>query len=370
MKRKLRGLKRAAFQLDYSLYRVDVPIPGEDGANLSVIDIWPEGVARTLVLVHGYGGCAETWEHQINHFARNYRVVVPDLRGHGQSDAPYSEYTMEELVADLQTIVEARQLPRKFIMAGHSFGGSIAVEYALVHGDRLDRLMLISTAGEWPVPRIVRWLLRIPGAFFRPWWRFRPRWNAEYHVLKRMMRNNLVRWRGWGKLPQLKTLTLVLTGMRDRYFPRRYFDEVGKHIPGAEVLDIGSAKHKVQLERHRAVNRAMERFMHEGLGSWRERRDEPLAEDRRIWHASYDKNVPHSVPIPRHPLQRFLENTARWLPRRPALICYNQKMTYAELDANANRLAHALRNLGFKAGDRMALLLPISRHSWWPITLR
>ena len=358
MKRKLRGLKRAAFQLDYSLYRVDVPIPGEKDANLSVIDIWPEGVARTLVLVHGYGGCAETWEHQINHFARNYRVVVPDLRGHGQSDAPHSEYTMEELVADLQTIVEARQLPRKFIMAGHSFGGSIAVEYALVHGDRLDRLMLISTAGEWPVPRLVRWLLRIPGAFFRPWWRFRPRWNAEYHVLKRMMRNNLESWRGWEKLPQLKTLTLVLTGMRDRYFPRRYFDEVGKHIPGAEMLDIGSAKHKVQLERHRAVNRAMERFMHEGLGSWRERRDEPLAEDRRIWHAAYDKNVPHSVPIPRHPLQRFLENTTRWLPKRPALICYNQKMTYAELDANANRLAHALRGMGFRAGDRLALLLP------------
>ena len=99
MRRKLRGLKRAAFQLDYSLYRVDVPLPGVEGARMSVIDIWPEGVERTLMLVHGFAGCAETWEYQINYFARNFRVIVPDLRGHGQSDAPYSQYTMAELVA-------------------------------------------------------------------------------------------------------------------------------------------------------------------------------------------------------------------------------------------------------------------------------
>ena len=157
---------------------------------------------------------------------------------------------------------------------------------------------------------------------------------------------------------QLRTLTLVLTGMRDRYFPRRYFDQVGEHIPSAEVQDIGSAKHKVQLERHRAVNRSMERFMRGGLGSWRDRRDEPLAEDRRIWHAAYDKNVPHSVPIPRHPVHHFLENTARWLPNRLALVCYGQRMTYAELDARANRLAHALRGLGIAAGERVMLVLP------------
>lgn len=358
MKRKLRGLKRAAFHLDYSLYRVDVPIPNEEGSHLSVIDIWPEGVERTLLLVHGYGGCAETWEHQINHFSRNYRVVVPDLRGHGQSDAPDSQYTMEELVNDLQAIVEALQLPRRFQLAGHSFGGSVAVEYACAQVERVERLMLISTAGEWPVPRLARWLLRTPGAFLRPWWRFRPRWNAEYHVLQRMMQHNLVNWRGWEKFSQLQTRTLVLTGMRDRYFPRKYFDAVGKQIPGAEILDIGSAKHKVQLERHRAVNRSLSRFLRGGLGSWRERRDEPVAEDQRLWHAAYDENVPHSVPIPRHPLPRFLENTARWLPKRPALICYNQRMSYAELDAKANRLANALLDVGFSAGDRLALLLP------------
>ena len=58
MKRKLRGFKRSAVELDYNLYRVDVPIPGLAGDNLSVIDIRPEGVEQTIVLLHGFAGCA------------------------------------------------------------------------------------------------------------------------------------------------------------------------------------------------------------------------------------------------------------------------------------------------------------------------
>ncbi|HEY73691.1 MAG TPA: alpha/beta hydrolase, partial [Thermoflexia bacterium] len=124
MKRKLRGLKRQDIQLDFSLYRVDVPIHGLPDMELSVVDIWPEGAEKTIMFVHGYAGCAETWEYQINHFARGYRVVAPDLRGHGQSDAPFTEYTMPELVDDINTVADALELPEKFILAGHSFGGS------------------------------------------------------------------------------------------------------------------------------------------------------------------------------------------------------------------------------------------------------
>src|SRR5690606_33579443 len=106
MKRKLRGFKRSAIELDFNLYRVEVPIRGLAHAELSVIDIRPEGIEKTIMFVHGYAGCAETWEHQLNHFSRGYRVAAPDLRGHGQSDAPLSQYTMPEMVDDLNSIVE------------------------------------------------------------------------------------------------------------------------------------------------------------------------------------------------------------------------------------------------------------------------
>ncbi|MCB0038022.1 MAG: alpha/beta hydrolase, partial [Anaerolineales bacterium] len=184
MKKKLLGVKRRDIQYDYDLYRRKVPIRGVADAELSVLDLWPEGAERTIMFVHGYAGVLESWEFQINYFARNhYRVIAPDLRGHGQSDAPYTQYTMNELVSDLQTIVEELALPEKFTLVAHSFGGSIAVEYANAYPERLEKLVLIATAGEFPLPKIANWILRLPLRLFRPLWRFRPRWDAELHVV-------------------------------------------------------------------------------------------------------------------------------------------------------------------------------------------
>jgi long-chain acyl-CoA synthetase len=358
MKKKLRGIKRATFQLDYDLYRTRIPIQSVADASLSVIDICPEAIVRAILFVHGYAGCAETWEYQINHFAREYRVVVPDLRGHGQSDGPFTQYTMAEMVEDLHTIAEQLQLPEKFTLVGHSFGGSICVEYANAHPERLEKLILIATAGEYPLPRAASLAYRIPTAFFRPWWEYRPRWNAEIHVMKRMMFNNMRRWKGWPLLRNITTPTLIITGERDNYFPRAVYDEVGKMVPNAQLYDVGSAKHKVQLERHEAVNRAIERFIsEERRTSWRDASSTSLPKQRR-WLSSYGKDTPHTVPIPRQPLHRFLESAANWVPKRTAAVFFDTALTYRELDQQVNRFAHALHGLGVRPGDRIMIVLP------------
>ncbi len=362
MKRKLRGLKHRAIQLDFSLYRVDVPIRDISDMELSVVDVWPEGAEKAIMFIHGYAGCAETWEYQVNHFARSYRVVVPDLRGHGQSDAPFTAYTMSELVDDINTVADALGLPEKFILAGHSFGGSICVEYANACPERLEKLILIATAGEYPLPRGASLLSRVPTAAFRPWWKYRPRWNAEPHVLKRMMLNNMRRWQGWPLLQNISTPTLVITGERDRYFPRHVFERIGEMVPGAEVIDVGASKHKVQLERHQAVNRAIERFIgQEGEGrriSWREQTARSNLPEHRPWLKSYGKQTPPTVPIPRQPLHRFLEAAADNVPKQTATVFYGSKLTYQQLEGQVNQFAHALHGLGIEPGGRVMVVLP------------
>ena len=360
MRKKLRGVKRSDIQYDYDLYRVPVPIPGVADAYLSVLDLWPEGAQKTIMFVHGYAGVLESWEHQINYFARSYRVVAPDLRGHGQSDAPYTEYTMPELVADLQAIVETLALPEKFVLVAHSFGGSIAVEYANAYPERLEKLVLIATAGEYPLPKAAALAAKIPAKLVQPFWKYRNRFDAEYHVMKRMAANNMLQWRGWSLMRNINLPTLVITGERDKYFPREVFEDVGKMIPNAEIYDVGAAKHKVQLERHQAVTRAIERFV-EGKrkSSWRGRahqEDDWLA--RRIWLRSYSQETPPTLPIPQRPLSSFLDSAADWLPRKTAVLFYNRKLTYRELARKVNQLAHVLHGKGVQPGDRVMIILP------------
>ena len=360
MKRKLRGFKRSAVELDFNLYRVDVPIPGLAGDDLSVIDIRPEGVEQTIVFLHGFAGCAETWEHQINYFSHEYRVIAPDLRGHGQSDAPFTRYTMGELVADLYRISQYLELPEKFALVGHSFGGSIAVEYASAHPEQISHLVLIATAVEWPVPRIASFFCRLPVAFFRPWWPYRGRWNCEVHTFKRMAVNNLQKWRGRAKMERLSMPTLVITGSRDNYFLRHVYEDVGQAIPDADVVDIGASKHKVQLERHQAVIRAVDRFVDESKkgSSWRSEVNGGEMSQRRPWLDFYSPGTPKTVPIPRRPLHDFLYSTAEWLPKRTATIFFGKKLNYARLARSVNQLGHTLHGLGVKPGDRVMIVLP------------
>jgi len=363
MKRKVRGIRKSELLLDLDLYRVDVPIPNVSNAKLRVVDMRPEGVQQTIVFVHGYAGCAETWERQINYFSRDYRVVVPDLRGHGQSDAPYTAYTMHEIVDDLHHVIETLKLPPKFVLVGHSFGGAICTEYANKHPERLEKLVLIATAGEYPLPRVVTWVYRMPNMVFRPWWPYRPRWNAELHVMKRMMFATVRHWQGWALFKNIMTDTLVITGAADKYFPRYVYEDVGKLVPNAEVVDVSSAKHSVQLERHESVNRTIERFIDNNKRRilWRDQdnRNDDLIK-MRPWLLTYPKDMPVTIPIPERPLHSFLESAANWLPNRAATIFRGQKLTYKQLNERVNQFAHALIGQGVKPGDRVMVVLPNS----------
>ncbi len=359
MKKRIRGLKRAVFQLDFDLYRVKVPISSYSGSHLSVIDLYPQDVETTILFQHGFAGVAESWEYQLAHFASQYRVVAPDLRGHGQSDAPHSEYSMPELVQDMHDIVEALELPERFILVGHSFGGAICIEFVNAYPERIDKLILVASAGEYPLPKIASLLFSIPVHIALPFWRYRRKWDAEYHALKSMFLNNLHGWQGWSQMRNITNDTLVITGERDTYFPRYVFDDVAKMIPDAEVYDIGSAKHKVQLERHDAVNRSIERFIEMSKHrTWRSFSAVDQLAKGRPWLSHYDKDTPHSIPIPQQPLFRFLESAADWAPRQTATVFYGKTLSYRELDAKVNQFARGLRDLGVEAGDRVQIVLP------------
>src|SRR5574339_1174043 len=134
--------------IDLDLYRHEVRVSANPLVRLSAIDVSPDHPQRTFVFIHGFGGQAEQWQYQMQMFAVENRVIALDLRGHGLSDKPGRGYDMPQILEDLETALTLLKVKGKFVLVGHSFGGAIVTEYTLKHPDRVERMVLIATAGQ------------------------------------------------------------------------------------------------------------------------------------------------------------------------------------------------------------------------------
>ena len=109
------------------------------------------GDSRTkhaLVLLHGFGETAATWDEIGLDLSREYRVIALDQRGHGASDrASDHDYSRSTQVEDLEAIVEALGL-RTVTLVGHGMGGANAICYAAEHPDIVSALIVIEAAPE------------------------------------------------------------------------------------------------------------------------------------------------------------------------------------------------------------------------------
>lgn len=110
-----------------------------------------------LMLLHGYGDSYTTWDGWVRALGDRFRIIRPDLPGHGLTRAPEDYQLDGERLADfVDAFAAALNLP-KFAVAGNSMGGAVAWELALRHPDRIDALILVDAAGfpnEKPPARI------------------------------------------------------------------------------------------------------------------------------------------------------------------------------------------------------------------------
>ena len=121
------------------------------------------GSGETLLLIHGMAGSSETWRAVIPQLAKKYRVIAPDLLGHGQSDKPRGDYSLGAFAVWLRDLLDELGVTRATIV-GQSLGGGVAMQFVYQHPDYCQRLVLISSGGLGPD---VGWTLRLlsaPGA--------------------------------------------------------------------------------------------------------------------------------------------------------------------------------------------------------------
>src|SRR5258708_4666937 len=103
--------------------------------------------AGTLVLQHGYARSSRFWHSWVPYLSRYYRLVRPDLRGHGESAVdfdPATQSTLEGYVADINAVLDHLQLDSVHY-CGESFGGIIGMALAAGYPQRVRTLTLVAS---------------------------------------------------------------------------------------------------------------------------------------------------------------------------------------------------------------------------------
>ncbi|MGD1835161.1 MAG: alpha/beta fold hydrolase [Nitrososphaeraceae archaeon] len=119
-----------------------------DGSKIRYLDYKTSRLktSETIIMLHGLGASAERWERVAPKLADYFRIIVPDIIGFGYSDKPTIEYSSEFFIKFLNNFVNRLKL-KDLNIIGSSFGGYIALEYALKYRKKTKSLILVSPAG-------------------------------------------------------------------------------------------------------------------------------------------------------------------------------------------------------------------------------
>ena len=119
-----------------------------DGETLAYIEMGnPAGPA--VVLIHGYTDSARDWVPMLPYLSKTFRLILVDIRGHGQSSKPECCYTRLDFAYDIKLLLDGLSV-QKADLVGHSLGSIIAQTFAEYWPERTGRVVLISSTGGMP----------------------------------------------------------------------------------------------------------------------------------------------------------------------------------------------------------------------------
>jgi aminoacrylate hydrolase len=226
------------------------------------------GDGPPLLLVPGLGGQGSFWAQQIGDFARDFRVIVHDHRGTGNSTHSRIRYSVEQMADDALRLMDALGIESAHFV-GHSTGGAIGQIIAQDHPARIRSLVLSATwAGQDPFFRRLfesrRETLLTSGveSYLRasalmlapPWWvRANDALLTEQHRLTAAASppvdvlvsriDAIVRFDRRARLGEIRTPTLVIVAADDMITPRFFSDELAERIAGAKLVVLDGGGH-------------------------------------------------------------------------------------------------------------------------------
>jgi 3-oxoadipate enol-lactonase len=242
---------------------------------------------KTILLVHGFPLGRRLWEGQIEALRNAYRIVAPDLRGYGDSDAPddIDSYSLELYADDLASLLDELGI-EKVVYVGLSMGGYLAFPFLRRYGDKVEALVLADARAEADPPEGVEkrsaqqeqirsegtggLVEALPKALLS-----QTTWDQKPDVVERAKALMKHPDNGWlGSLQAMKTRpdssdqltsisvpTLIIVGEEDGITPPDAARKMHEHIGGSRLVVIPDAGHLSNLESPDAFNGALADFL-------------------------------------------------------------------------------------------------------------
>lgn len=221
-------------------------------ATLNGIEMYFEATGRgePLVLLHGFNRSGTSWASLVPELARSYRVIVPDLRGHGRSTNPSKQFTHRQSALDVFALLDSLGI-RQFKAMGISTGGMTLIHMATQQPSRVEAMVLIGATIYFPEQ--ARVLMRgatvesLTPADYEERRQFHKRGDEQIRELQRQFHSFKDSYDDMNFTPPfLSTVTartLIVHGDRDRFFPVEIPIEMYRGIPNAELWIIPRGGH-------------------------------------------------------------------------------------------------------------------------------
>lgn len=240
------------------------------------------GSGDALLFLHGFTLDHRMWPAQSQFFSKSFRVIIPDSRGHGKSDAPQTGYSRDHRLEDLKNLLDELKIETAHLV-GLSMGGSTAIGFALKYPESLKSLVLVSTgAAGYSVSKklpIIDEIARTEGVDTarRKWLEWNLAWYKTRHqqvgtLLKELMQEHSgAIWADpmRGKYPRTNDLdnvhhitlpTLIIAGELDKIF-LPLAEELNRKINDSKLLVFEDTGHILNLEEPEKFNDALRNFL-------------------------------------------------------------------------------------------------------------
>lgn len=243
------------------------------------------GKGIPLVLVHGLNGDLTGWVLIMPEFARHYRTIALDVRGHGGTDKPDQPYSIQGFSGDLYGFMRKLEIPRVHLF-GLSMGGAIAQQFALDHPERIRSLTLVSTfsyiddharqaftrlkasLAEGGYPAFFDEVVKL--AFTPEYISANPGPIAELKKKRIAINSPAAIGRATdaclamdlkSQIPEIALPTLVVSGRKDVFTPLHLAEQIHRSIRGSEWKILEGVGHNLYIEKAAELSEVVLEFL-------------------------------------------------------------------------------------------------------------